>query len=101
MKLRKGDKVKIISGKDKGRQGKVEKVYKKTRKLVIPGINLYKKHVKKNEQMPQGGIIEIPRPINISNVSLICQKCSKTTRVGYIIEDNKKLRICKKCKSKL
>jgi large subunit ribosomal protein L24 len=101
MKIKKGDKIKVMSGKDKGRQGVVEKVYKKASKAVVTGINQYKKHIKKNEKMPQGGIVEIPRPIDISKISLVCSKCSKVAKIGYKIEKNKKVRICKKCQSKI
>lgn len=101
MRIKKGDLVKIIYGKDKGREGKVEKIYRKQNKVLIPGINVYKKHVKKNEQLPQGGIISVPRPIDISKVMLICPVCKKPTRIGYIIKANKKVRICKKCESKI
>lgn len=101
MKIKKGDKIKVITGKDKGREGVVEKIYIKTETLVIPGINLYKKHIKKNEKMPQGGVVEVPRPISASKVMLICPKCAKTTRAGFKIEKNKKNRICRKCQSKL
>ena len=101
MKIKKGDKVLVIYGKDKGREGIVEKVYKKQNKILIPGINIYKKHIKKNEKMPQGGIIDIPRPILVSKVMLICSKCKKPTRVGFIIEGKNKFRICKKCQSKI
>jgi len=101
MKIKKGDKVKVISGKDKGREGQVERVYAKSEKVVIANINLYKKHIKKNEKMPQGGVVDLPRPLTASKLMLICPKCKKTTRVGYVIEKNKKLRICKRCQSKL
>ncbi len=101
MKIRKGDKVRVIYGKDKGREGVVEKVYKKARKVLIPGINIYKKHIKKSEQFPQGGVVEIPRPIDISKVMLICPKCGKPTRVGYKISGGQKFRICKKCQSRI
>lgn len=101
MKLKKGDKVKIISGKDKGKEGKIEKVYRKSNKVLILGINLYKRHVKKNEKLPQGGIVDVPRPIDVSKVMLICPKCNKLTRIGYKIEKDKKIRICKKCQSKI
>jgi len=101
MKIKKGDKVKIISGKDKGREGQVERVYAKSGKVVIPGANIYKKHIKKNEKMPQGGVVDLPRPLAAAKVMLICPKCKKITRVGYVVEKNKKLRICKKCQSKL
>ncbi len=101
MKIKKGDKVKIITGKDKGREGIVEKVYKKQEKITIPGINIYKKHIKKNEKMPQGGVVELPRPIKTNKVQLICPKCGKITRVGYETKGGKKSRICKKCKSNI
>ncbi|MEI6532254.1 MAG: 50S ribosomal protein L24 [Candidatus Roizmanbacteria bacterium] len=70
MKLKKGDKVTIITGKDKGRDGVIDRVYKKSRKVLIQGINIYKKHVKKSEQMPQGGVVELPRPILACKVKL-------------------------------
>jgi len=101
MKIKKGDTVTVISGKDKGRQGKVEKVYRKSEKVLIQGINLYKRHIKKNEQMPKGGIISLPRPLFAAKVMLICPVCKKPTRIGYQIEKNKKIRICKKCQSKI
>ena len=101
MKIRKGDKVKIIYGKDKGRQGVVERVYLKSNRLLIPGINIYKKHIKKNEKVPQGGKVDLARPIAVSKVMLICPKCTKETRVGFIISKTKKWRICKRCESKI
>lgn len=101
MKIKKGDKVKITVGKDKGREGKVEKIYSKSSKIVIPGVNIYKRHVKKNDKMPQGGIIDVPRPVDISKVMLICPKCGKTTRVAFKLEKNRKIRVCKKCNSKI
>lgn len=101
MKVRKGDTIRVMAGKDKGRQGKVEKVYTKQNKLLVPGINIYKKHVKKNEQMPQGGVVEVPRPINSAKVSLICPKCKKATRIGFLVEKGRKVRICRKCKAEI
>ncbi len=101
MNIKKRDKVKIMSGKDKGRSGVVEKVYLKSKKIVIPGINIYKKHIKKNEQMPQGGVVEVPRAIEVANVMLICPKCGKTARVGYEISKGNKFRICKRCKNRI
>jgi len=101
MKVKKGDKVKIIYGKDKGKEGIVEKVYKKANKVLIPGINLYKRHIKKNEKMPQGGIVDVPRPLDVSKVMVICPKCKKVSRLGFVIEGKKKLRICKKCQNKI
>lgn len=101
MKIKKGDKVKIITGKDKGREGVIERVYVKGNKLLVKGINIYKKHIKKNEKMPQGGIVEVPRPLSTAKVMLKCPKCSKTTRVGFVIEKGKKFRVCKKCRSRI
>lgn len=99
MKIRKGDKVKIMAGKDKGKDGVIDRVYPKQEKILIQGINLIKKHIKKNQELPQGGIVDIPKPIRVSSVMLICPKCSKTTRVGFKLDKNKKVRSCKKCKA--
>jgi large subunit ribosomal protein L24 len=101
MKIKAKDKVRVMAGKDKGREGIVERVYQKMNKVSIPGINMFKKHVKKSEQAPQGGVVEVPRPLNIANVALLCPKCGKIARVGYEVNGNKKYRICKKCKSKI
>jgi len=101
MKIKKGDKIKVIYGKDKGREGVAERVYPKGNKLLIQGINIYKKHIKKNEKIPQGGIVEVPRPLSAAKLMLICPKCGKTTRVGYAVEKGKKFRICKKCSNRI
>ncbi|MBI4004774.1 50S ribosomal protein L24 [Candidatus Roizmanbacteria bacterium] len=98
MKIRKGDKVKILAGKDKGKEGIVEKVYKKQNTALIPNVNIYKKHIKKNEKMPQGGVVELPRALSLSKIAIICPKCGKITRIGYKEEKGKKVRFCKKCK---
>jgi len=101
MKLKKGDKVQVITGRDKGRKGKIERVYEKSNTVVIPDINMYKKHVKKTEQTPKGGIVEVPRPLNASKVALVCPKCNKVSRIGYEVKKGTKNRICKKCQSVL
>lgn len=101
MKIKKGDKVKVIAGKDKGREGVVERVYSKQNKLLIPKVNIYKKHIKKTESAPQGGVVDVPRPLDVAKVALICPRCGKLTRVGYKIEGKKKFRICRKCKNKI
>lgn len=101
MKIKKGDKIKVLTGKDNGREGTVERVYAKADKLLITGINMFKKHIKKNEKMPQGGTVEVPRPIDVSKIALVCPKCKKITRIGYEVVKNKKYRICKKCKSRV
>jgi len=99
MKIKKNDKVTIQTGKDRGKQGVVEKVYPKQNTILVTGLNLYKKHVRKSEQMPKGGIVEVSRPLDISKVGIVCPHCKKTVRVGYQITADKKSRICKKCKS--
>jgi len=101
MKIKKGDKIIVIAGKDKGQKGTVERVYPKQNKVLIPKINIYKRHVKKNQQLPQGGVVELPRPLNIAKVAIICPKCTKIARIGYLVTDKKKVRICRKCKSPL
>lgn len=97
MKLKKGDTVLIISGKDRGKKGKVLEALPKEERIVVEGANLRKKHVRPRRMGEKGQIIELPAPIHISNLKLICPKCGKATRVGYKILEGKKIRICKKC----
>jgi len=97
MKIRKGDTVLIISGKDRGRKGKVMEVLPKEGKILVEGINLRKKHVKPKKSGEKGQIVEMPAPFDVSDVKLICKRCGKAARVGYKIEGEKKFRICKKC----
>jgi large subunit ribosomal protein L24 len=98
VKFKIGDTVKITSGKDKGRDGKIEKVLSKGSKVLLPGINMYKKHVKGNSQTNQkGGIFDLPRPLSVAKIALMCPKCKKTTRVGLRKIENDKVRVCKKC----
>ncbi len=101
MKIKKGDKIVVIAGKDNGREGVVDRVYPKQGKIVVIGINMVKKHLKKTEQTPQGGVADVPRALQVSNVLLKCPKCKKTTTVGYKVEKGRKSRICKACKSKI
>ena len=99
-KIKKGDRVIITAGKDKGQKGKVEKVFPKINKVLVPGVNVYKRHSKPRGEKQPGGIIEIVKPLPISNVALICSKCNRPTRVGYQIDKQKsKQRICRKCQS--
>lgn len=98
MKIKKGDTVKVLLGKDKGKTGKVEKVFPKKHRLIVAGVNIYKKHVKRQSEKQPGGVVELNRPLPISSVALICPKCNQTTRVGFqVIGENEKQRICKKC----
>lgn len=96
MKIITNDTVKIMTGKDLGKEGKVLKVLPKESKVVVEGIGMVKKHVKPSGD-DKGGIVEVERPVSLSNVMLVCPKCKKPTRVSYIMKDNKKNRFCKKC----
>lgn len=97
-KLKTGDEVLVITGKDKGKSGKILKVFPKEERAIVEGINKIKKHLKPTPRNPQGGIIEIFGKIHISNLMLICPKCKRPTRVGIkILEDKRKIRYCKKC----
>lgn len=99
MKILKGDKVKILIGKDKGRDGVVLKSFPKKNQVLVKDINIFKKHVKPT-QNKAGGIIEKERALLVSKVALICPQCQKTTRVGYQIDKaGDKYRVCKKCKT--
>jgi len=101
MKIIKGDKVKILIGKDKGREGEVTKSFPKKSSVVVQGLNIFKKHIKPSQKRP-GSIVEKERPFHISKVILICPECKKTTRVGYKIDKSgTKYRICKKCQAVL
>lgn len=97
MKIKKGDTVLIIRGKDRGKVGKVIKALPKENRVVIEGLNLVKKHIKPKKEGEKGRIVEIPRPISIANVKLICPNCHKAVRVGYKFEGEEKYRYCKKC----
>lgn len=97
MKIRKNDKVKILVGKDRGKQGKVLLVLKDGNKLVVEGVNVVKRHVKPGKVSKEGGIIKIEKPVSVSNVMLVCERCGKAARLGFSIVGDKKYRVCKKC----
>lgn len=97
MKIKKGDIVLIISGKDKGRKGKVLKALPREQEVLVEGINLKKKHVRPKREGEKGQIVQVPAPFPVSKVKLVCPKCQKATRVGYKITEGKKVRVCKKC----
>ena len=97
MKLKVGDKVEIILGKDRSKSGKIIQVFQKENKIVVEGLNKIKKHMRANKKGEKGQIIELSGPITVSNVMLICPKCSKKSRIGYKVEDKTKQRVCKKC----
>ena len=97
-KIKKGDQVTVISGRDKGKKGEVLSVSNKKKGLVVKGVNLVKKSVKKSKEKPSGGFIEVEALIDKSNVMMVCPKCGKGVRIGaYINEKGEVKRICKKC----
>ena len=101
MRIKKGDNVKVLSGKDRGKTGKVIKAYPGTGKIIVENINLVKKHKRSRQSNEKSERITMPAPINVSNVLLICPKCSKVTRVGVKFVANKKVRVCKKCEAEV
>ena len=101
MKIKKGDNVEVLSGNDKGKKGEVLEVLPKEGKVVVKGVNVRKKHVKAKRQGDESGIIPVECSIPSSKVNVVCPKCGKTTKVGYGMETDKKIRICKKCGAKL
>ena len=97
--LKKGDIAVVMTGKSKSKSGRILSVLPSKEKVIIEGINIVKRHMKPSKKYSQGGIIEKESPIHISNVMLVCPKCSKSTRIGNtVLDDGKKLRTCKKCK---
>ncbi|MBE3559130.1 MAG: 50S ribosomal protein L24 [Ktedonobacteraceae bacterium] len=101
MKIKRGDTVLIIAGKDKGKEGTVSRALPRIEKVIVEGLNLVKKHVRPQGQTRQGGVIEKAMPIHVSNVMLKCTECGEPTRVGHerrmVGEKMRKVRICKKC----
>jgi large subunit ribosomal protein L24 len=101
MRIKKGDNVQILSGNDKGKTGEVLEVSPKDDKIIVKGVNVRKKHVKARKQGDESGIIAVECAISVSKVNVVCPKCGKTTKVGYTVEKDKKVRVCKKCGAKL
>ncbi|MCM8766619.1 MAG: 50S ribosomal protein L24 [Candidatus Omnitrophica bacterium] len=98
-KLKRGDIVQVIKGKDRGKKGRILKLFPKEGRVLVEGINFVKKHTRPKAVDRQGGIIQIEKPISISNVNFFCLKCSKPVRLGIkFLEDGTKVRYCKKCK---
>jgi large subunit ribosomal protein L24 len=98
MKIKTNDNVKVISGKDSGKKGKVIQVFPREEKIVIEGVNMMKKSMKANKKGEKGQVIELAGPLHMSKVALVCPKCSQETRVGYKTDGSDKKRICRKCK---
>ena len=101
MKIKKGDTVEVLSGNDRGKRGEVLEVIPKKDKIVVKGVNIRKKHVKPRKQGEQGGIIPSEYAIYSSKVNVVCPKCKKAVKVGYTIEKDEKVRVCKKCGAKI
>jgi large subunit ribosomal protein L24 len=101
MKLRKGDRVRVMSGKDVGREGEITRVIVETNRVIIDGVNVAKKHQRATKATMQGGIIDKDMPINASNVALVCGSCGQPTRIGYRFEGTEKVRVCRKCEKDL
>ena len=101
MRIKKGDNVQVLSGNDKGKKGEVLEVLPKEQKIVVKGVNVRKKHVKARKQGDESGILSIECAIPSSKVNVVCSKCGKATKVGYSVEKDSKVRICKKCGAKL
>ena len=101
MRKKKGDTVQVLSGNDKGKTGEVLEVMPKTGKIIVKGVNIRKKHVKPRKQGDEGGIIPVECSIFSAKVNVVCPKCNKPTKIGYEMDKDKKVRVCKKCGAKL
>jgi len=101
LRIKKNDTVIIKQGKERGKKGKVLKVFSKDERVIVEGLNLVKKHVRKRRQQDQAGIIELEAPINISNVMVYCSRCKKGVRIGVKEGKDFKKRICKSCKQEI
>ncbi len=98
LNVKKGDTVKVIAGKDKGKQGKILRSIPSTERVVVEKVNIVKKAMRPTQANPQGGISSIEAPLHVSNVMLVCPSCNEPTRVGHRFKDDgKKVRVCKKC----
>ncbi|HCC60177.1 MAG: 50S ribosomal protein L24 [Candidatus Staskawiczbacteria bacterium RIFOXYC1_FULL_37_43] len=97
MKVKKGDTILVISGKDKGKVAKILKSLPRERKVLVDGVNLKKKHVRPKREGEKGQVVQVPAPLEVSNIKIVCPKCGKPVRIGYKVEKDIKSRICKKC----
>ena len=97
MKIKKGDTVKILSGKDKGKTGKVATIFRGDGRIIVEGVNIKKKHLRPRKQGQKGQTVEISAPLNSSNAMVVCPSCKKPSRLGIKTTDGKKMRVCKKC----
>ena len=96
-KIKKNDNVEVLAGKDKGKRGSVVRIIPKRDKVIVSGVNIVKKAMKRRSQQDQGGIVEVEAPLHISNVGIVCKKCGRPVKIGYKIDGDKKVRVCRKC----
>ncbi|HBB14211.1 MAG TPA: 50S ribosomal protein L24 [Treponema sp.] len=103
VKIHKDDNVEILAGKDKGKRGSVVRVFEKSGhvRVLVAGCNLVKKAIKRRSEQDAGGIAEVEAPLDISNVGIVCKKCGRPVKVGYKLDGDKKVRVCRKCGEKL
>ena len=101
MKIKKGDTILVISGKDRGRKGKIIEVLPKEGRIAVEGVNLVKKHIRPKKSGEKGKIVSLPALFSVSKAKIICPKCGEACRIGYKIEGEKKYRICKKCNQEI
>jgi large subunit ribosomal protein L24 len=99
--IRKDDEVHVVSGKDRGRRGRVVRVLPREGRIMIEGVARAKKHSRPSKRRQQGGIIDVELFVDISNVQVVCRSCGQPTRVGYRIDGDEKVRICRKCEAEL
>ena len=97
MKIKKGDQVQVIAGKDVGKIGEVTRVIVGADKVIVDGVNVAKRHQRATKATMQGGIIDKDMPIHVSNVAVVCTSCGKHSRIGYRIDGDTKVRVCRKC----
>ena len=95
-RIRKNDTVQVLAGKDKGKRGAVVRILPDKDAVIVSGLNIVKKAMKKRSQQDQGGIAEVEAPLNVSNVAIVCKKCGPT-KIGYKLDGDKKVRVCRKC----
>ena len=101
-RIRKGDLVLVIAGKNRGKRGTVQRILPDENRVVVEGVNLAKRHRRPTGRVRQAGIIEFEAPIHLSNVMFVCPKCSQPSRVGHtLLDDGKRVRLCRRCKSEL
>jgi large subunit ribosomal protein L24 len=101
MRLREGDKVKVISGKDAGKESRISKVFPKKDQVIVEGVNTAKRHTRPRGQTMQGGIVDKDMPIHVSNVMIMCDDCGRPVRITHRVDEHGKFRVCPKCGSDL